>query len=104
MSIHLADWLEREVKNRKGPPALPLAIALRQDQWTDIIAALRAPRPEEATTKDAERYRFLQRTSCGNTAGGKGSDEECYLSLNPRDMDMAIDAGIASQRPPQEQR
>lgn len=44
--------------------------------------------------QDAKRYRFLQRTTCGNTAGGKGSDEECYLSLNPKDMDAAIDAAL----------
>lgn len=51
-------------------------------------------RESTSDAKDAARYRFLQRTPCGNTAGGKGSDEECYLSLNPRDMDAAIDSAI----------
>lgn len=64
-------------------------------------------RPEaggSSDAKDAARYRFLQRTTCGNTAGGKGSDEECYLSLNPRDMDAAIDANLEyNSREPQPQ-
>ena len=53
----------------------------------------------EAAVKDAARYRYLQRTSCGNTAGGKGSDEECLLSLNPRDMDASIDAAMQERLP-----
>lgn len=44
--------------------------------------------------KDAARYRWLQQQECGNVCGKGGPDEDCYLQLNPRDMDAAIDAGI----------
>lgn len=39
---NLADYLEGEVKRRKGPEWLNLAISLRHDQWIDIVAALRS--------------------------------------------------------------
>lgn len=35
--------------------------------------------------------------SCGNATCGKGSDDECYLSLNPRDMDAAIDSHLEDE-------
>jgi len=41
---------------------------------------------------DAERYRWLQSQGCDNAYGKVGTDEDCYLQLNPRDMDAAIDA------------
>lgn len=39
---------------------------------------------------EAARYRWLQNKGCGNVS----TEEECYLDLNPRDMDMAIDAAM----------
>lgn len=52
----------------------------------------------DAIRRNHERYRFIQRTSCGNATGGKGSDEECYMSLSPRDMDLAIDSHLEDEK------
>jgi hypothetical protein len=54
-----------------------------------------APRAQDA--RDAQRYRWLQSNrGCGNEL--VPSDEGCYLQLNPRDMDAAIDAAIAAEK------
>ena len=46
--------------------------------------------------RDAARYRWLSAQECGNVCGKGGPDEDCYLQLNPRDMDAAIDAAMAT--------
>ena len=48
----------------------------------------------DAALKDAARYRWLQSQTCGN-AKSKSADEDCYLQLNSRDMDAAIDSARA---------
>jgi hypothetical protein len=61
--------------------------------YEEITAILnRSPR-------DAARYRWLQSQACGNAHEKDGDIEKCYLELNPRDMDAAIDAALLRSLP-----
>ena len=66
----------------------------RAEIWAARAAGNEIAQLSATDAADARRYHFLQRITCGNTAGGKGSDKECYLSLNPSDMDAAIDSNL----------
>jgi hypothetical protein len=44
--------------------------------------------------RDAARYRWLQQQRC--LQDGTPLSESCYLDLNPRDMDGAIDAALSN--------
>ena len=93
-------WIEEEMKD--GDRICEAAGVQRTDGGrlpvAKIINKLKAASAtNDADAKDAARYRYLQRRSCGNATGGKGSDEECYLSLNPRDLDAAIDSHLEDE-------
>lgn len=74
----------RYLRNLSGAPTVPHE-AFRA-AWMYRSALLRAGE------RDAERYRWLQHQRCGNVCSADG--EDCYLNLNPRDLDAAIDAAL----------
>jgi hypothetical protein len=49
---------------------------------------------ETEDRKDAERYRWLRNRGCCQD----GKEESCYLDLNARDLDAAIDSALEAPK------
>jgi hypothetical protein len=101
-ALNRLEELERELaaalkaKERRERSADDLVLSIRELERAleraDVQVQL-ATRAKEEAERDAQRYRWLQHQSCGN-AYGKLDGEDCYLQLNPRDMDAAIDEAM----------